>query len=131
MKDLQLTDIRTSNQIPSDVKVTSVYRGGFWAFAYFPQYSASIKQGDTSYFRIKDTFGLHLVGAFRADKPLYRGYPGDYIAVGQNGTFSLVKKKTYEAMFAPLKDDNFIKTVNSNSLKDSKYITSIVKNYED
>jgi len=131
MKDLQLTDIQTSNQLLSDVKVTSVYRGGFWAFAYFPQYSTNVVQGDTSYFRIKETFGLHLVGASRADKPLYRGYPGDYIAVGQNGAYSLVKKKEYDIMFSPLNNDTSDNNVNSNSLKDKKYITSIVKNYED
>lgn len=130
MKDLQLIDLKGDTRLFEDISAISVYRNGFWAFVFFPDYSKKYIHGNTSYYKVKDTFGLHSSGAFRPSKPIYRGDPGDYLAIGQRGMYSLVTKKQYEAMFPKEDTSQDKKEINSNSLKDPNFLTSVVKNYD-
>ena len=123
MTDLKLQDI-LAKPVETFTKV-SIYFNGAWQFVTLANPIKVAK--NQSFYRIDYKFGIVESKQLNPAKITFAGKPGDYVALDSLGVYSLVTKDQYQQMFSPKNSKSNAGPVSSTKLKNSNYITEIVK----
>ena len=123
MKDMHLNDILFRQDKP--LNSLSLYKNGLWGFI-LPVNPIATFEG-RSYYLMSDPFGLVKQGVLDPKKTARRGSPGDYVALDQFGSYTLITPAEYKSIF-PTPDLNPPKIPNnSEQIKDPTFLTNILK----
>ena len=95
MKDMTLNDILLRQDRP--LTSVSVYSACVWAFAVPTNLTKTTTQ--QSFYLMSESFGLVRQGNTDPKVLATIGLPGDYIAVNQDGSYTLVSSSEYKMLF--------------------------------
>jgi hypothetical protein len=123
MKDMALNDILLRQDRP--LTSLSVYRGGVWFFTSPTNLTKTYNK--QRFYLMSESFGLVKQGNTDPKVLATIGLPGDYIAVNQDGTYTLVSSTEYKRLFPPPNLNPPEIPNNSDQLKDPKFLTNILK----
>ena len=126
MKDMALNDILLRQDRPNTA--LSVFRDGVWIFAAPTNLTKSTTQ--QSFYLMSESFGLVKQGNTDPKVLATIGLPGDYIAVNQDGSYTLVSSAEYKRLFPAPNLNPPVIPDNSNQLKDPIFLTNILKGSE-
>jgi len=88
------------------LRLISVRRRGVWRFATLESAPVARETKNQKFYVINEVFGLCNYDARDPRKILFRGEPGDYVALDEKGDLTLVKLDDYRRRF-PAKDETF------------------------
>jgi hypothetical protein len=123
MKDLEFRDIL--NRAVRPLTLLAVYRNGVWLFAVPTNLVKTVDQ--QRYYLISEPFGLIRQGTNNPKFTAEKGKPGDYVARNIKGAYSLVTADYYKLLFPPANANPPTVPDNSEKLKDSNFLTNILK----
>jgi len=125
MKDMTLNDILLKQDRP--LYSLSVYRNGVWGFAVPTTLTKTYNQ--QQFYLMSESFGLVRAGTSNPKVLARKGSPGDYVAVNQDGSYTLITAAEYKMLFpAPNLNPPEIPN-NSDQIKDPNFLTKILKGY--
>ena len=126
MKDMTERDILLRQDRP--LTSLSVYRNGVWIFAAPTNLTKTYNQ--QQFYLMSESFGLVREGNTNPRVSARRGAPGEYLAVSQDGSYTIVTRAEYDWIFpTPNLNPPEIPN-NSKQLKDPNFLTKILKGYE-